>query len=428
MPNEKILAAVRDLRPVAWKAPLRPPAGEVLARQSLGLRDVREAEARLDRFAPLVRRLFPETKDGIIESPLRRIDAFAALWGEETGRPLQGRFFAKADNMLRIAGSIKARGGIYEVLSVAERIALQTGFLEMGENYARMGDPRGRELFGRYHIAVGSTGNLGISIGTMAAAMGFRATVHMSQDAKQWKKDLLRERGAAVVEYAEDYSKAVEAGRLACHEVPGGHFVDDERSLDLFLGYAVAALRLKGQLDEAGVTVDGAHPLLVYLPCGVGGAPGGITFGLKLLFGDAVRCFFVEPTHAPCMTLALLLKNPHLSVKDFGIDGITEADGLAVGAPSALVYDLVGELVDGAYTVEDEPLYRLVELLWSSEGLKAEPSAVSSLWGPLMMGEDRPGVTHLAWLTGGLLIPENIFATMRHRGEHGDRLRVPEGL
>ena len=113
--------------------------------------------------------------------------------------------FAKADNMLRIAGSIKARGGIYEVLSVAERIALQTGFLEMGENYARMGDPRGRELFGRYHIAVGSTGNLGISIGTMAAAMGFRATVHMSQDAKQWK-NLLRERGL-LRKYAEDYPR-----------------------------------------------------------------------------------------------------------------------------------------------------------------------------------------------------------------------------
>ncbi len=428
MQKEQALEALRELRPMGWKLTPRSAAGEVLAHKDLGLRDVLEAEARLERFAPLVRRLFPETKDGVIESPLRAVDAFAALLGEETGRPLRGRFFAKADNMLRIAGSIKARGGIYEVLSVAERIALQTGFLETGENYARLGDPRGRELFSQYSIAVGSTGNLGISIGTMAAALGFRTTVHMSRDAKQWKKELLRERGAAVVEYAEDYSRAVEAGRLACQETSGCHFVDDERSLDLFLGYAVAALRLKDQLAEAGVTVDETHPLLVYLPCGVGGAPGGITFGLKLLFGDAVRCFFAEPTHAPCMTLALLLENPHLSVKDFGIDGVTEADGLAVGAPSALVYDLVGELVNGAYTVEDEPLYRLVEMLWTSEGLKAEPSAAASLWGPLMMGEDAPGATHLAWLTGGLLVPENIFATMRQRGAHGAPLRVPDGI
>lgn len=428
MRNEKFLAAVRELRPMAWKPALHAPAGDVLEKKSLGLRDVLEAEARWDRFAPLVRKLFPETKDGVIESPLRAVDAFAARLEEETGRPLQGKCFAKADNMLRIAGSIKARGGIYEVLSVAERIALGTGFLEMGENYARLGDPRGRELFSQYQIAVGSTGNLGLSIGTMAAALGFRTTVHMSRDAKQWKKDLLRERGAAVVEYAEDYSRAVEAGRRACQETPGCHFVDDERSLDLFLGYAVAALRLRDQLAEAGVTVDEGHPLLVYLPCGVGGAPGGITFGLKLLFGEAVRCFFAEPTHAPCMTLALLLQTPHLSVKDFGIDGVTEADGLAVGAPSALVYDLVGDLVDGAYTVEDEPLYRLVEMLWTSEGLKAEPSAAASLWGPLMMGEDAPGVTHLAWLTGGLLVPDNIFATMRQRGAHGAPLRVPEGI
>lgn len=403
------------MEPVVWKNPRKGAAALVLQGVEISFDHVRDADERLRRFAPYIGKVFPETEGGIIESPLVQANEFACRLKEYSGRDFRGNLFLKCDNQLPVAGSIKARGGIHEVLVHAEELALREKILSSAENYSVLAEERFRRFFSEYKIAVGSTGNLGLSIGIMSAKLGFSVTVHMSRDAKAWKKDLLRSFDVRVIEYADDYSNAVKEGRKQSASDPRSYFVDDESSLRLFLGYAVAALRVQKQLEEMGTVVNEEHPLNVYLPCGVGGAPAGITFGLKYIFGDHVRCWFVEPVGAPCMLAALLEDRP-VSVRRLGVTGSTEADGLAVGMASPLALRTMRSLMDGEYTLRDDNLFRLLEMLNLSEGIKIEPSAAAALAGPALVDMEKNGGTHIAWLTGGGLLPENEFETMAARG------------
>ena len=391
--------------------------------QELGKADIADAAARLQRFAPFIQKAFPETAkaQGIIESPLREI-AETKEGMKTLGAVPEGRLFLKMDSHLAVAGSVKARGGIYEVLKHTEEIAFAEGLLQEGDDYARLTECR--DIFAGYTVQVGSTGNLGLSIGISSAAVGYRVVVHMSNDAKQWKKDLLRSKGVEVREYAGDYGKAVAEGRALSDADPKSYFVDDEHSVALFLGYSVAGKRLRAQLDEQGVIVDAEHPLFVYLPCGVGGAPGGIAFGLKQEFGDHVHCFFVEPVQCPCMIAGLATgEGENICVQDLGLSGVTEADGLAVGRPSGMVTRMMKPLLSGCSTVEDRRLFDALRVLHERDGIFIEPSSCAALaaWQDMArfegakayverhgLTEKLPHATHIAWATGGSLVPEEI--------------------
>lgn len=199
----------------AWMNPNVGSAETALAALPLTRTDVDDAEARLERFAPFIKKVFPETAAdrGLIESPLTEIENMRAWLNENEGAQLAGKLFLKRDSDLPVAGSVKARGGCYAVLKHTEDLALANRLVETRDDYSVFATRAFRNFFSQYELHVGSTGNLGLSIGIMGAALGYRVTVHMSADARQWKKDLLRAKGVTVLEYGADYSYAVQKGR-----------------------------------------------------------------------------------------------------------------------------------------------------------------------------------------------------------------------
>jgi D-serine dehydratase len=406
--DNPIVARLRDRLPALW---LRPRSGPGTNQTPITAGEIRAAEQRLSRFRPVLAALFPAASwDGRIRSALL----------EYPRQPDLPAILVKADHDLPMTGSVKARGGVYELLCRVEAVALMDGLVKPGEPLTPLLTPAAKTLFAKHRIVVASTGNLGFSIGLVARAFGLAAEVHMSHDAKTWKKERLRRTGAHVIEHPCDYTETVARARDSA-SASGSYFIDDESSRLLFVGYTTAAAELAGQLDERGLTVGTNTPLVVYLPCGVGGAPGGITAGLKTIYGDDVRCVFVEPVASACVLAALAVGNgAPVSVYDIGLDNDTIADGLAVPVASKLVMSSVGASIDAAVAVTDAAMLDWVRRAWKESELRLEPSAASGFAAlPLFLEATRKtgaplpaGAIHVVWTTGGSQLPEDQFTAL----------------
>ena len=158
--------------------------------------DVDDAEARarvLPHLSSAVS-LKRTQLDGMIESALVPVPKMQGRINEKYGAKLSGRLYLKLDSHLPIAGSIKARGGIYEVLKHTEDLALEHGLITLKDSYEVLADDQNRKFFSRYTIQVGSTGNLGLSIGIMSATVGYQVIVHMSADARNGRRSAAQPR------------------------------------------------------------------------------------------------------------------------------------------------------------------------------------------------------------------------------------------
>lgn len=386
--------------------------------KQIDFEDIETAKSEWALLAPVISELFSEVKHtgGLIDSPLYPAEN---LYGELESE-IANRVFLKGDHQLPIAGSIKARGGIYAVFQQAIALAEEQGYYLKG-NYNWLLTEEAKNLFADYYLEVGSTGNLALSIGISGSALGFKVKVHMSDDAKEWKKQLLRSKGVEVIEYEGDYEKAIATGREESRRNPQSIFIDDENSKLLFLGYSTAAFYLEQQLKGLNLLENSIPSIFIYLPCGVGGAPGGITYGMKYIFGENVFPLVVEPENSIAVSKVLFesdrkyIYSHEISGKAFNTgDGKTIADGLAVRNPSPLVMETTANLFAGGYILDDHKILRSMAMLFDLENIKVEPSAAAGLTGPKLVnqllkenGFNRIAdqAIHVVWLTGGSMLP-----------------------
>jgi D-serine dehydratase len=83
-----------------------------------------------------------------------------------------------------------------------------------------------------------------MSIGLSGKKLGFNVTVYMSEEAKPWKKIMLKNARVNVVDFEGAYTSALKLARNEAAKDSNTFFIDDEDSKELFLGYSVAYKKL----------------------------------------------------------------------------------------------------------------------------------------------------------------------------------------
>lgn len=329
-------------------APQTHDLQEALDRLPVGTEGIREAAALLD---------------GVVErTELHHSRALE----QSVGAPV----WLKAENLQR-AGSFKVRGA-----------------------YVRMAKLSDSEK--RRGVVAASAGNHAQGVAQAARRLGIKARIYMPLGAALPKIAATQDHGAEVVLHGENVDEALAAAEQYANET-GAVFVHPFDHPDIIVGQGTIGLEILEQYPDVETVVMGV---------GGGGLLAGVAVALKARaaeLGRTINVIGVQAENAAAYppSLAADALVPLDTVR-------TIADGIAVGRPGQLPFQIIRELVDDVVTVSEDALARALVFLLERSKLVVEPAGAvgvaALLEGTLEAAGYEPSRTAVV-LSGGNIDP-----------------------
>ncbi len=255
----------------------------------------------------------------------------------------------KLENLQR-AGSFKIRGAYLRMsrLSAAERAA---------------------------GVVAASAGNHAQGVALAASLLGVPATIVMPVDAALPKLAATRGYGAEVIQEGTSLAESLE---VAHHlgERTGRVLIHPYDHRDVVTGQATVGREILQQVPDVRTII---------VPTGGGGLLAGVAAAMRVL-ASHVRVIGVQAETAAAYPASLDAGHPILRT-----DLATMADGIAVGLPGQVPFDIVREHVDQIRTVNEEELAAAVLLLVERAKQVVEPSGAAGVAALLRMAHDVAG-------------------------------------
>lgn len=240
----------------------------------------------------------------------------------------------KLENLQR-TGAFKIRGALNKLLQ------LEPGVLEGG-------------------VIAASAGNHAQGLALAARLAGGRATIVMPESTPRIKVRRTEEYGAEVLLFGESWDEAHgRATELA--DERGLLYVHPFDDAEIVAGQGTVGLELLEQLPELRTLV---------VPTGGGGLAAGVAVAIKALRPD-VRIVGVQAEGAPAMARSF-----HARRRTISQSTRTIAEGIRVGSPGELNYELVTRHVDDFVTVSEPEIVEAVVSVLEKSKVVSETAGV----------------------------------------------------
>ncbi|MFC9330890.1 threonine ammonia-lyase [Kitasatospora sp. NPDC057015] len=246
-------------------------------------------------------------------------------------------------------------------------------------------------------VVAASAGNHAQGVALAASLLGVHSTVFMPVAAPLPKIAATRDYGAEVRLHGATVDEALQAAQRYA-ETTGAVFIHPFDHWDVITGQATVGLEILEQCPEVRTILVGV---------GGGGLLAGIAAAVKPLRPD-VKVIGVQAAGAAAYPPSLAAGRP-MSLEHVA----TMADGIMVGRPGDIPFEVINTLADGIRTVSEDSLSRA--LLLSLERLKlvVEPAGASPIAALLEQPDSFEGPV-VAVLSGGNIDPQLMQRVLRH--------------
>ncbi|GAA1987693.1 threonine ammonia-lyase [Isoptericola halotolerans] len=246
-------------------------------------------------------------------------------------------------------------------------------------------------------VVAASAGNHAQGVALAAEQLGIPAVVYMPQGASVPKLEATRSYGAEVRQLGATVDEALGAARAEAART-GKVLIHPFDHVDVVAGQGTVALEILEQVPDVGTVV---------VPLGGGGLVAGIATVLAEL-APHVRVVGVQAASAAAYPASIAAGHPVP-----GDLGPTMADGIAVGTPGDVPFEVLTRLGVEVRTVTEDQMSRALLLVAERGKLVVEPSAAAAV-AAVMVSPNAYTGTVVPVLTGGNIDPLLLQRVVQH--------------